>query len=91
MSNTHISNSKWKKGIYKPLNPHKYKGGDAIIFSSRWEYKMMRFLDLNENVLEWISERPLIPYLSGYTNYLELSSRLCYKIKNTVWLCCSNA
>jgi hypothetical protein len=67
MSITHVGKSKWRKGVYKPFNPHKYKGGDAIIFRSQWEFRVMRWLDLSENVIEWISEQPLIPYLNPNT------------------------
>lgn len=53
------------KGIYKPKNPHKYKG-DArnIIYRSSWEMRFMRFLDLNKDVLKWSSEEIIIPYSS---------------------------
>jgi len=68
MSKTHIQNKKWKKNIYKPLNSSKYKGGCKIITRSTWEYRFCRFLDLNENVISWISEQPLIPYINPNTN-----------------------
>jgi hypothetical protein len=67
MLTTHITNKKWKKNIYKPINQNKYKGSQYPVARSGWEYKMCRFLDLNENVIEWISEQPLIPYLNPNT------------------------
>lgn len=67
MSKSHIARSGWRKGVYNPINPEKYKGGKAIIFRSQWEFRMMRYLDLSTNVLEWISEEPLIPYMNPNT------------------------
>lgn len=59
---------KWRQGIYNPINTNKYKGDSFPIFRSAWEARMMRFLDLNENVIEWVSEQPLVPYLNPNTN-----------------------
>lgn len=64
----HLTNKKWRKSIYVPINPMKYKGNAQIITRSAWEYRFCRFLDTNENVLEWISEQPLIPYMNPNTN-----------------------
>jgi hypothetical protein len=68
MSKTHVSKKGWRKGIYNPINPKKYLGKDLIVYRSQWEFRMMRFLDLNENVVAWISEQPLIPYINPNTN-----------------------
>jgi hypothetical protein len=46
----------------------KYKGTALPVCRSRWEYRFCRFLDFNENVIEWISEEPKIPYLNPNTN-----------------------
>jgi len=67
MSNSHISNKKWKKNIYKPINIGKYKGSKLPVTRSTWEYRFCRFLDMNPNILEWISEEPLIPYMNPNT------------------------
>ena len=67
MSISHIGKSKWRKGIYKPHNPNKYKGSSLPMFRSQWECRFMRFLDFNPSVIEWISEEPLIPYLNPNT------------------------
>ena len=57
------------KGKYQPSNPKKYKGDPTnIIYRSLWERKMMRYCDLNENVLEWQSEEFCIPYRSPIDN-----------------------
>lgn len=62
MSITHTASKMWRKGVYAPKFPSKYKGSSTPIFRSQWEYRFMRFLDFNDNVIEWISEEPLIPY-----------------------------
>ena len=57
------------KGKYKPSYPKKYKGDPTnIIYRSLWERKLMKYLDLNENVLEWQSEEFCIPYRSPIDN-----------------------
>ena len=57
------------KGKYQPSNPKKYKGDPTnIIYRSLWERKMMRYCDLNENILEWQSEEFCIPYRSPIDN-----------------------
>lgn len=51
------------KGRFAPRNPHKYRGDVTnIIFRSSWEIKMMKRLDLDDNVLEWSSESVIVPY-----------------------------
>lgn len=35
-----------------------------IVYRSGWEFKLMRFLDSNKNILEWGSEELIIPYRS---------------------------
>lgn len=61
-------NSKYRQGIYKLINPEKYKGNDRnVTYRSGWELKAMRFFDLNPNVLEWSSEEIIIPYQNPLT------------------------
>jgi hypothetical protein len=67
MSISHVGKSNWRKSVYVPINPNKYKGGQQIITRSTWEYRFCRFLDLNESVIEWMSEQPLIPYQNPNT------------------------
>jgi hypothetical protein len=51
------------KGVFKPLNPQKYRGNVSnIIYRSRWEQRFMSFLDRDSGVLEWSSEELWIPY-----------------------------
>jgi hypothetical protein len=53
------------KGRFKPRNPEKYRGNaDNIIYRSLWELKLMRYLDLHSDILEWASEEFHIPYIS---------------------------
>lgn len=54
-----------RKGRYIVVNPEKYKGDSKnVIYRSGLEYRMMRYLDLHEGVLEWSSEEVVIPYVS---------------------------
>jgi cytochrome c551/c552 len=62
------------RGVYRPLNPNKYKGNAKnIIFRSSWELKMFRYCDTSARVLEWSSEELIIPYVhpfsGGYRRY----------------------
>lgn len=58
-----------RQGIYKPQNPHKYKGNfDNIVFRSSWERRVMVYLDTNPSILEWNSEEIVIPYMSPIDN-----------------------
>jgi hypothetical protein len=53
------------KGYFKPKNPRKYKGDPTnIIYRSRWELKLMCYLDEQVNILNWGSEEIAIPYRS---------------------------
>lgn len=55
---------KYHQGKYKPLNPDKYIGDvNNIIYRSGLEKRYMNFFDTNSNVLEWISEEIVIPYI----------------------------
>lgn len=61
-------NSKYRQGIYQVVYKEKYKGNvHAVNFRSSYELKVMRFLDLNPNVLEWSSEETIIPYQNPLT------------------------
>jgi hypothetical protein len=51
------------KGKYKVKNPEKYKGDPTkVIFRSLWERNTFRFLDENDDIVEWNSEEVVIPY-----------------------------
>ncbi len=52
-------------GLYKPKNPHKYKGNPTnIVYRSMWERKFMVFCDSTPTIVEWGSEEFFIPYKS---------------------------
>lgn len=59
-----ISNRYPKLKIYKPKNKEKYKGKVLPLARSSWEYEFMKFLDLNEYVVEWSSESIKVPYIN---------------------------
>lgn len=53
------------KGYFKPKNPQKYQGDPTnIVYRSRWELKLMMYLDDHRDVLSWSSEEVIIPYRS---------------------------
>jgi hypothetical protein len=54
---------RFKQGIFRPINKDKFIGEFAI-FRSSYERKFMLWADKNPNVLEWSSERIVIPYKS---------------------------
>lgn len=56
-----------EKQIFQPKNPQKYAGKHLPVSRSRWESKFMHYLDINDNVLSWLSEEPKIPYLNPNT------------------------
>jgi hypothetical protein len=57
------------KGKFKPKNPSKYKGDPTtIIYRSRWELKLMNYLDNNPEIISWSSEELTIPYVSPLDN-----------------------
>jgi len=59
------------KGLFRPRNPGKYKGDPSnIIYRSSWELKLMKYLDLHPDVLQWASEELSIPYRSPVDNKL---------------------
>lgn len=57
--------AKYHQGLFRPNNPQKYKGDwTKIVYRSSWEYRFMKWLDDNPNVLIWASEEFHIPYES---------------------------
>lgn len=53
------------QGFFKPKNPQKYRGDPTnIIYRSRWELKLMMYLDTHDEVVSWGSEEVVIPYRS---------------------------
>lgn len=57
--------SKFYSGRFRPKNPSKYIGDPTnIIYRSRWEFVLMRYLDSHPEVVKWASEELVIPYRS---------------------------
>jgi len=57
------------KGRYSPVNKEKYQGNPSnIIYRSLWERKLMKWCDLNPDVIKWGSEETVIPYVSPLDN-----------------------
>ena len=53
------------KGFFRPKNPKKYQGDpNNIVYRSRWELKLMMYLDDHKDVIAWSSEELIIPYRS---------------------------
>ena len=53
------------KGFFKPKNPNRYKGDPTnIVYRSSWELKLMSYLDVHPDIIEWSSEEFCIPYVS---------------------------
>jgi hypothetical protein len=62
-------NGHYKQGYYGVVNREKYVGDiSKVIYRSSWEEKLMRFCDLNENILSWSNEPVAIPYYDPLTN-----------------------
>jgi hypothetical protein len=61
-----VDNSKYNQifDIFKHLrHPEKFKGRRPITLRSSWEIKfVLRFIDIQENILEWKNEDIIIPY-----------------------------
>mgnify|MGYP003326378613 CR=1 FL=1 len=50
---------------FYPSNPQKYIGDPKNIISrSTWEYRVMSWLDKNDDIVAWGSEELIIPYIS---------------------------
>lgn len=55
------------KGLYTPLNPHKYIGQERPFYRSSWEFSFMRYLDTHDKIIYWASESIKIPYKNPIT------------------------
>jgi hypothetical protein len=53
-----------RRGYFVPSNPEKYEGKvDQIIYRSKIELRMMKYLDSHPSVLKWSSEEVVVPYV----------------------------
>ena len=59
--------SKFAQGAYVVKNKEKYVGRGTPRYRSGWELAFMRFLDNNDNILQWASESISIPYRNPIT------------------------
>ena len=59
--------SKFAQGPYTVKNTAKYVGNGVPRYRSGWELAFMRFLDNNDNVMQWASESIQIPYRNPVT------------------------
>ncbi len=59
--------SKYKGGIYNPINSIKYVGPTPIICRSSWERKYCQYCDLNEGIIKWSSEPFKVRYYNPLT------------------------
>jgi len=52
------------KGRYKPTYTDKYAGdANNVVYRSMWERHVMKWCDENPNVIKWVSEEVVVPYL----------------------------
>lgn len=59
------------QGLFKPKNPEKYVGDvTKICFRSSWEKKFFIWADKNPDVVNWMSEELVIPYVSPIDNQI---------------------
>lgn len=57
------------KGRYKPKNASKYVGDvDNVVYRSGWERHVMKWCDENSDVIQWMSEELVIPYICETDN-----------------------
>ena len=59
--------SKFKQGVFQPVNKDKYKGTLPILYRSSYELRFMRWADHNPNIISWGSESIIIPYQNPLT------------------------
>jgi len=63
MANKSKLNSKYNQGKYQLRNPDKYKGNpNEVIYRSSWEFAFCNYLDMNESIIKWSCEQPIITY-----------------------------
>ena len=77
--------SKWAQGVYQIINRDKYVGQGNPRYRSGWEHSFMRFLDENNNILQWASESIRIPYRHPITGKMTIyvpDFLITYRTKN---------
>jgi hypothetical protein len=57
------------KGRYKPTNVEKYAGDpNNVVYRSGWERSVMKWCDTSPQVVQWVSEEIIIPYICETDN-----------------------
>lgn len=56
--------TKFRQGLYKPVNANKYSGSKYPRYLSSWELKFFKWCDVNPHVVKWSSESVCLPYIS---------------------------
>lgn len=55
---------KYYQGKFTPTNPDKYSGDlNNIVYRSRWEKLVFKWLDRQPHVAKWVSEEVVVPYI----------------------------
>lgn len=56
--------AEYKQGLFKPINPSKYRGNPTnIVYRSSWELRLMSYFDTKKEVVWWQSEESPIAYI----------------------------
>lgn len=77
--------SKFKQGVFQPVNKDKYKGTLPILYRSSYELRFMRWADHNPNIISWGSESIIIPYqnpLTGNVSRYFVDNNITLKTKD---------
>jgi hypothetical protein len=60
--------TKYRQGLFNPVNKAKYIGNGPAVYRSGWELKFFRWADNNPNIIRWGSENIIIPYTNPLDN-----------------------
>jgi len=53
----------YQQGVFPIKHPEKYKGSLPAIYRSKPEFRLMKYFDTIDRVVEWGSESVIIPYI----------------------------
>lgn len=57
---------RFKQGVFSPRNKQKFLNPENLaVYRSKLELRFMQICDTNSNILEWSSERVIIPYFNS--------------------------
>lgn len=64
-----MAKRQYSQGRYNLKNPAKYAGDkNNVIYRSGLELRFFKFFDKNPDIIQWVSEEFIIPYLSPVDN-----------------------